>query len=96
MDDTLNWVLNIFRISKNDSNNIYRIPNLADSQSWGIPEFWETLNGFCGIPVKIQKNLGKFMDFQSCSQSISHKISKVVHGGGGGHVDIFCNSPFVG
>ena len=37
--------------------------------------------GFPGIPVKIYKIWGKFMDFQSYSLSISYRISNVVHGG---------------
>ena len=48
------------------------------------------MNGFPGIPVKIYKILGKFLDFQSYSLSISYRISNVVHRGG---VDIFWNSP---
>ena len=48
------------------SSSFCRIPNLADSKSKGIPEFCKILNGFRGIPVKIHKILGKFMDFQSC------------------------------
>ena len=50
-----------------------------------------TLNSFPGIPVKIYKILGKFMDFQSCLMSISSMISNAVHGGV--CVDIFWNSP---
>ena len=36
---TLNWILKNFRISKNDSSRFCRIPNLADSKYWGIPDF---------------------------------------------------------
>ena len=39
------------------------------------------LNDFRGIPVKLHKILGKFMDFQSCSLSIFYRISNVVHVG---------------
>ena len=53
------------------------IPNLADSRSWGNSRIFKTFNGFCGIPVKIHKILGKFMDFQSCSPSIFYRISNV-------------------
>ena len=70
-----------------------RIPEPADSRSWRIPEFRQNLNGFPGIPVKIYKNLKKFVDFQSYSLSISYRISNVVHGGRGGGGDIFGNSP---
>ena len=56
----------------------------ADSKSWGIPEFWKILNGFAGIPIKIHKISGKFMEFQSGSLSICYRISNVVHWGGGG------------
>ena len=34
-------------------STLYRIPNPADSESRGIPEFCKILNGFPGIPVKI-------------------------------------------
>ena len=44
---------------------------------------------FLEIWSKFTKFWGKFMDFQSCSPSISHRISNVVHGG---CVDIFWNS----
>ena len=67
-----------------------RIPNVADSKYWGIPEFCKTLNDFRGIPVKIHKILGKVMDFQSTSLSTFDRISNVVHGV---CVDIFWNSP---
>ena len=79
-----------FRISKNDNSSFCRIPNVADSKYWGIPEFCKTLNDFRGIPVKNSQNLGKFMDFQSTLLSIFYRISNVVHGG---CVDIFWNSP---
>ena len=36
---TLNWVPKNFRISKNDNCSLCRIPEPADSKSWGIPEF---------------------------------------------------------
>ena len=78
---TLNWVLKNFGISKNGSSSFCRIPNLAGSKSWRIPEFCSTLNGCRGIPVKIQKILGKFMDFQSCSPSTFYRIFNVVHEG---------------
>ena len=87
---TPNWVPKNFRISKKDNCSFCRIPEPADSKSWGIPEFCKNLNGFPGIPVKIYKILGKFVDFQSYSLSISYRISNVVHGG---CVDIFWNSP---
>ena len=77
---TLNWVPENFRISKKDSSSLCRIPNPADSKSWGIPEFCKILNGFAGIPVKIHKILGKFMEFQSRSPSIYCRICNVVHG----------------
>ena len=57
------------------------MPNPDDSESWGIPEFCKILNGFPGIPVKIHKILGKFLEFQSGSPSIYYRISNVVHGG---------------
>ena len=88
---SLNWVPEYYRISKNYSSSFCRIPNLADSRFWEIPEFCKTLNGFYVIPVKIHKNLGKSMDFQSCSQSIFYRISNVVSGV---CVDIFWNVPF--
>ena len=66
-----------------DSSSLCRIPNPADSNSWGIPEFCKILNGFSGIPVKIHKILEKFIEFQSGSPSIDYKISNVVHGGRG-------------
>ena len=72
---TQNWVPNNFRISKKDSGSWCRIPNPADSKSWGIPEFCNILNGFAGIPIKIHKIFGKFMKFQSGSLSINYRIS---------------------
>ena len=87
---TLNWVPGNFCISKKDSSSLCRITNLADSKSLGIPEFCKILNGFAGIPIKIRKIFGKFMEFQSGSPSIYYRISNVVHGG---CVDIFWNSP---
>ena len=36
---TLNWVPKNFRISKKDNSSFSRIPNLADSKSWGMPQF---------------------------------------------------------
>ena len=87
---TLNRVLKNFRISKNNSSRFCRIPNHADTKHWGIPGFCKTFNDFRGIPVKIHKILGKFMDFQSSLLSIFYRISNVVHGG---CVDIFWNSP---
>ena len=89
---TLNWVSKNFRISKKDNCSFCRSQKPADSKSLGIPEFCKTLNGFPGIPVKIYNILGKFMDFQSCSWSISYRISSVVHGV---CVDIFWNSPMI-
>ena len=53
------------------------IQNLEEFQN-----FAKNLNGFPGIPVKIYKLLGEFVDFQSYSLSISYKISNVVHRGG--------------
>ena len=79
---TLNWVPKNFSISKKDRSILCRIPNFADSKSWGSPEFWKILNGFAGNPIKIHKILGKFVEFQSGSPSIYYKISNVVHGGG--------------
>ena len=78
---TLNWVPKNFRISKKDSSNLCRIPNSGDSSSWEIPESCKILNGFSGIPVKIHKILGKFVEFQSGSPNIFYRISNVVHGG---------------
>ena len=78
---TLNWVAKNFRISKKDSSNLCRIPNAANSKSWGVPQFCKILNGFAGIPIKIHKILAKFMEFQSGSPSIYYRISNVVHGG---------------
>ena len=40
-------------------------PYRDDSESWGIPEFRKDLNGFPGIPVKINKIFGILMEFQS-------------------------------
>ena len=88
----LNWVPKNFRISKKDNSSFCRIPNAAHSKSWGIPEFCKILNGFPGIPVKIHKIFGKFMDFQSGSLSIYYRISDVVHQM---CVDIFWNSPLL-
>ena len=68
---TLNWVPKNFTISTRDSSSLCRIPNPADSESWGIPEFCKIFNGFLGISVKINKILGKFMGFQLGSPSIS-------------------------
>ena len=49
------------------------------------------MNGFPGIPVKINRISEKFMpDFQSGSLSIYYRISKVVHWPGG--MDISWNS----
>ena len=87
---TLNWAPKNFRISKKDSSSLCRIPNPADSNSWGIPEFCKILKGFAGIPIKIHKMLGKFVEFQSDSPNIYYRISNVVHGV---CVDIFWNSP---
>ena len=86
----MNWVPGNFRISKKDSSSLCRIPNLAESKSLGIPEFCKTLNGFAGIPIKIHKILGKFMEFQSDSPSIYYRITNVVDQG---CVDIFWNTP---
>ena len=77
---TPNWVPKNFRISNKDRCILCRIPYPADSTSWGIPEFWKILNGFSGIPIKIHKRLGKFMEFQSGSMSIYYRISNVVYG----------------
>ena len=79
---TLNWVLKNFRISKNDDRSFCRIPDLADSKYWGIPEFCKTLNDFRRILVKLHKILAKFIDFQSSSLSIFYMISNVVQEGG--------------
>ena len=78
---TLNWVPKTLRISKKDSSSLCRIPNPADSKSWGIPEICKILNGFSGIPVNIHKISRKFMEFQSSSPSIYYRIFNVVHGG---------------
>ena len=59
------------------------------SNSWGIPQFCKILNGFPGIPVKIDKIFGKFMEFQSGSPSIYYRISQCRPGV---CVDIFWNS----
>ena len=75
-----------FRTTKKDSSSLCKISNPADSNSWGIPEFCKILNGFPGIPVKIHKILGTFMEFQSGSPSIYYRISSVVHWGGGGWI----------
>ena len=77
---TLIWLPKNVRISKKDSSSLFRIPNPADSNSWGIPQFCKILNGFPGIPVKIDKIFGKFMEFQSGSPSIYYRISNVVQG----------------
>ena len=87
---TLNWAPKTVRISKKDSSSLCRIPNPADSKSWGIPEIYKILNGFPGIPVHVHKIWRKFMEFQSSSPSIYYRISNVVHGG---CADIFCNRP---
>ena len=39
----LNWIPKNFRVSKKVNSSFCRIPNLADSKSWGIPEFCKTL-----------------------------------------------------
>ena len=52
------------RISKKYNGSLYSIPYPADSKSWRIPEFRKMLNGFFGIPVKINKILVIFMEFQ--------------------------------
>ena len=57
----------------------------------GNSRFYKILNGFPGIPVKTDKILEKFMEFQSGSPSIYCRISNVIHGG---CMDIFWNSPF--
>ena len=77
---TLNWIPRNFRISKKGNCSFCRIPEPADSKSWGVPEFCKNLNGFPGIPVKIYKIGWKFEDFRSYSLSISYRISNVVHG----------------
>ena len=41
-----------------------------------MSEFWKILSGFSGIPVKIDKIWGKFMEFQSGSPSIYYRISR--------------------
>ena len=51
-----------FRISKKDSSSLCRIPNPADTKSWGIPEIFKILNGFPGIPAKIHKISRKFRE----------------------------------
>ena len=63
-----------FQDFQKHSSSLCRIPYPADSESWGIPEFFKILNGFPGIP-------GKFMEFLSGSPSIYYRISNVVHGG---------------
>ena len=78
---TLKWVTKNFRISKKNNSSFCKIPNPADSKSWGILEFCKTLNGSPGTAVKIHKSLGKFMDFQAGSPFIHCRISNVVHGG---------------
>ena len=54
---------------------------LSDSKYWGLPEFYKSFNDFRGIPVKIDKILGKSMDFHSSFLSIFCSISNVVHEG---------------
>ena len=56
---TPNWVPKNFRISKKHSRSLRRIPNPADSNSWGIPEFCKILKGFAGISVKNSQNFRK-------------------------------------
>ena len=46
-----------------DIGRFCRIPNLADSRYWGIPEFCKVFNDFRGIPVKIHKILGEIHGF---------------------------------
>ena len=74
------WLPKYFWISKKDSSSLCRIPNPADSESLGIPEFCKILNSFPGIPVKGHKILEKFTEFQSGSPSIYYRISNVVRG----------------
>ena len=62
---TVNGASKNFRISKKYSGSLCRIPYPADSKSWGIPEVRNSLNGFPGIPVKIDKILRIFIEFQS-------------------------------
>ena len=87
---TLNWVPKIPGFPRRTVAVYAGFQTLLDSKSWGIPEFCKILNGFAGIPIKIHKMLGKYMEFQSGSLSIYYRISNVVHGG---CVDIFWNSP---
>ena len=77
---TPNLVPKNFRISKKDNCSFCIIPEATDFKSWRIPEFRKNFNGFPGIPVKIYKILGIFVDFHSYSLSISYRISNVVHG----------------
>ena len=51
----MNGVPKNFRISKKYNGSLCRIPYSADSKSWGIPEFRKILNGFPGIPVKLDR-----------------------------------------
>ena len=74
------WVPRNFSISKRISSSLWRIPNPADSKSLGILEFCKVLNGFAGIPIKIHKIAGKFVEFQSVLPSIYYRISNVIHG----------------
>ena len=52
---TVNGVPKNFRISKKYNDSLCRIPCPADSKSLEIPEFCKILNGFPGIPVKINE-----------------------------------------
>ena len=47
-----------FKISKNDNSSFCRIPNLADSEHWGIPEFCKTEWFWCNSGQNSQ-NLGE-------------------------------------
>ena len=80
---TLNSAPKNFRISKKDNCSFGRIPEPADSKSWGIPEFRKTLNGFPGIPVKIYKILGKgpvkLIQRVKIAQSFLQSVSNLFH-----------------
>ena len=65
----MNGVPKNFRISKKYNGSLCRIPYPTDSKSWEIPEFCKTLSGFPGIPVKINKIFGIFMNSSQANRA---------------------------
>ena len=78
---TLNWVPTNCRISKKDNCSFCRIPELLIQHLEEFQNFTKILMVFLEFRLKFAKYLGKFVNFQSYSLSISYRISNVVHGG---------------